>query len=45
VPATFEGGAAVTICQITFRDRETQTVVGYCNGAWTDGPATRPRPP
>jgi hypothetical protein len=34
-PATFEGGAAVTIYQITLRDRETQTVVGYYNGAWT----------
>ena len=34
-PATSEGGAAVTIYQITLRDRETQTVVGYYNGAWT----------
>ena len=34
-PATFEGGAAVTIYQITLRDRETQTVVGYYNGDWT----------
>ena len=34
-PATLEGGAAVTIYQITLRDRETQTVVGYFNGAWT----------
>jgi hypothetical protein len=25
----------VTIYQITLRDRETQTVVGYYNGAWT----------
>jgi hypothetical protein len=25
----------VTIYQITLRDRETQTVVGYFNGAWT----------
>jgi hypothetical protein len=33
---TFEGGdAAVTIYQVTLRDRETQTVVGYYNGAWT----------
>ena len=37
-PATFEGGAAVTIYQITLRDRETQTVVGYYNGAWTTDP-------
>ena len=34
-PATFEGGAAVTIYQITLRDRETRTVLGYYNGAWT----------
>src|SRR5712664_2474485 len=34
-PATSEGGAAVTIYQITLRDRETQIVVGYYNGAWT----------
>ena len=25
----------MTIYQITLRDRETQTVVGYYNGAWT----------
>jgi hypothetical protein len=25
----------VTNYQITLRDRETQTVVGYYNGAWT----------
>jgi hypothetical protein len=25
----------VTIYQITLRDRETQTIVGYYNGAWT----------
>ena len=25
----------MTIYQITLRDRETQTVVGYFNGAWT----------
>jgi len=25
----------VTICGVTLRDRETQTVVGYYNGAWT----------
>jgi hypothetical protein len=25
----------VTIYQVTLRDRETQTVVGYYNGAWT----------
>ena len=25
----------MTIHQITLRDRETQTVVGYYNGAWT----------
>ena len=34
-PATFEGGAAVTVYQITLRDRETRTVLGYYNGAWT----------
>jgi hypothetical protein len=34
--ATFEGGdAAMTIYHVTLRDRETQTVVGYYNGAWT----------
>ena len=37
-PATFEGGAAVTIYQITLRDRETRTVLGYYNGAWTTDP-------
>ena len=37
-PATSEGGAAVTIYQITLRDRETRTVVGYYNGAWTTDP-------
>jgi hypothetical protein len=25
----------VAVYQITLRDRETQTVVGYYNGAWT----------
>jgi hypothetical protein len=25
----------VTIYHVTLRDRETQTVVGYYNGAWT----------
>ena len=25
----------MTIYRITLRDRETQTVVGYYNGAWT----------
>jgi hypothetical protein len=25
----------VTVYQITLRDRETQTVVGYYNGDWT----------
>jgi hypothetical protein len=25
----------MTIYQITLRDRETQTVVGYYNGSWT----------
>jgi hypothetical protein len=34
-PATLKGGAAVTIHQITLRDRKTQTVIGYRNGAWT----------
>ena len=34
-PDTFEGGAAVTIYQITLRDRGTRTVLGYYNGAWT----------
>ena len=34
-PATFEGGAAVTIYKITLRDRETRTVLGYYYGAWT----------
>ena len=34
-PATFEGGAAVTVYQITLRDRETRTVLGYYDGAWT----------
>jgi len=29
------GDAAVTIYHVTLRDRETQTVVGYYNGAWT----------
>jgi hypothetical protein len=29
---------AVTNYQITLRDRETQTVVGYYNGAWTTDP-------
>jgi hypothetical protein len=33
--ATFDGGAAVTIYQIALRDRETRTVLGYYNGAWT----------
>ena len=27
--------AAVTIYRVTLRDRETRTVVGYYNGAWT----------
>jgi hypothetical protein len=36
---TFEGGnATVTIYHVTLRDRETQTVVGYYNGAWTTDP-------
>jgi hypothetical protein len=25
----------VTVYHVTLRDRETQTVVGYYNGAWT----------
>jgi hypothetical protein len=25
----------VTIYHVTLRDRETQTIVGYYNGAWT----------
>ena len=25
----------MTMYQVTLRDRETQTVVGYYNGAWT----------
>ena len=25
----------MTICQIPLRDRETQTVIAYYNGAWT----------
>jgi len=28
----------VTIYHVTFRDRETQNVVGYYNGAWTTDP-------
>jgi hypothetical protein len=31
----FGRDAAVTIYRVTLRDRETQTVVGYYNGAWT----------
>jgi hypothetical protein len=31
----FGRDAAVTIYHLTLRDRETQTVVGYYNGAWT----------
>jgi hypothetical protein len=31
----FGSDAAVTIYRVTLRDRETQTVVGYYNGAWT----------
>jgi len=34
-PATIEGDAAVTTYFVTLRDRETQTVVGYYDGAWT----------
>ena len=30
-----KGDAAVTTYRVTLRDRETQTVVGYYNGAWT----------
>jgi hypothetical protein len=33
--ATIEGEASVTTYLVTLRDRETQTVVGYYNGAWT----------
>jgi hypothetical protein len=34
--AIIEGGdAAATAYRVTLRDRETQTVVGYFNGAWT----------
>ena len=29
------GHAAVATYHVTLRDRETQTVVGYYNGAWT----------
>ena len=35
VAATFEGGPTTTTYQVTLRDRETQTVVGYYNGSWT----------
>jgi hypothetical protein len=35
VAASFEGGTAVTAYHVTLRDRETETVVGYYNGAWT----------
>jgi hypothetical protein len=28
-------GCPVTIYHVTLRDRETKTVVGYYNGAWT----------
>ncbi len=31
----FEGGTAVTAYCVILRDRETETVVGYYNGAWT----------
>jgi hypothetical protein len=31
----FARDAPVTIYHVTLRDRETQTVVGYYNGAWT----------
>jgi hypothetical protein len=34
-PTTAKGDAAVTTYHVTLRDRETQTVVGYYNGAWT----------
>src|SRR6266849_11127266 len=30
-----KGDAAVTTYHVTLRDHETQTVVGYYNGAWT----------
>jgi hypothetical protein len=30
-----KGDTAVTTYHVTLRDRETQTVVGYFNGAWT----------
>jgi hypothetical protein len=33
--ATFGRDAVVTIYRVTLRDRETKTVVGYYNGAWT----------
>jgi hypothetical protein len=33
--ATFEGGCHLTTYHVTLRDRETQTVVGYYDGAWT----------
>ena len=32
---TIEGDPAVTTYLVTLRDRETQTVVGYYDGAWT----------
>ena len=28
----------MTIYHVTFRDRETQNVLGYYNGAWTTDP-------
>jgi hypothetical protein len=31
----FGGGIDVSIYRVTLRDRETKTVVGYYNGAWT----------
>jgi hypothetical protein len=34
-PPTIEMDATATAYQVTLRDRETQTVVGYYNGAWT----------
>ena len=34
-PPRIEGDAAVTTYLVTLRDRETQTVVGYYDGAWT----------
>src|SRR6267378_2499546 len=34
-PPTIEGDAAVITYLVTLRDRETQTVVGYYDGAWT----------